>query len=234
MHLFYCPNIDFNSPVLDEQESHHCVKVLRLQVGDSIHVADGKGNLYQANILHAHPKHCSFQIISTQSEVGLLNYQLIMAVAPTKHIDRFEWFIEKAVEIGVSEIYPIYCDHSERKVIKMDRIQSILVSAMKQSLSAFLPKLHNMISFNEFLKTDFNDSQRYIAHCYDLPRTPISQLDRHSESYTLCIGPEGDFSIPEIESAHSKGFAPISLGNRRLRTETAALYALQHIHFLKS
>lgn len=157
-----------------------------------------------------------------------------MAVAPTKQIDRFEWFLEKAVEIGISEIYPLYCDYSERKVIKMDRIQSIMVSAMKQSQSAFLPKIHHLISFTDFLKQDFGNSARYLAHCYDLPKMPIAQITRHAEKYILCIGPEGDFSINEVNSALTAGFEAISLGSRRLRTETAALYALQHVHFLKS
>lgn len=234
MHFFYCPDIDTSAPLLGEQESHHCVKVLRLREGDPIQVADGKGNLFEATILNAHSKHCSFQIIQTTKAVGIPDFNLTMAVAPTKNIDRFEWFIEKAVELGVSEIIPVYCDHSERKMIKMDRIQSIMISALKQSLSAYLPTLHPMMPLLSFVSDFRSGSGNFIAHCYDLPKKPLRRISPDLNHYTICIGPEGDFSQDEVKMAIEAGFEPVSLGSRRLRTETAALYALQLIHFLKS
>jgi 16S rRNA (uracil1498-N3)-methyltransferase len=234
VHFFYTPHIDPSSPVLNEQESHHCVKVLRLKEGDAIQVADGKGNLFHATILLAHPKHCSFSIQKKEINLGKLGFDLEMAVAPTKNIDRFEWFAEKAVELGVTTIYPIICEHSERKIIKPERLTTIMVSAMKQSLSAFLPTLHPAISFTEFLQQNQNKQGNLLAHCYDLPKTPLADIPGNLTRYCLCIGPEGDFSPKEIEQALNLDYQAVSLGNRRLRTETAALYALQHIHFLKS
>lgn len=233
MQLFYTPDIQGNNYQLDETESKHAVRVLRLANGDSIQLIDGKGNFYEARIVDAHPKKCRVEITKTVAEFGKRNHYLHLAVAPTKNIDRFEWFLEKATEIGIDEITPVLCEHSERKVIKDERLEKVIVSAMKQSLKAYLPKLNPLTPIKDLLNSNFQ-GKKFIAHCYDQDKRELkNELDESTDNLVL-IGPEGDFSEEEIQLALSKQFIPISLGESRLRTETAAVVACHTVNLLKS
>ena len=222
MNLFYTPDISGDYHVLEEQESKHVVKVLRLKTGDTINMVDGKGSLYEGVITKI-TRECHVRITNKISEYGKRDYYLHIAVAPTKNIDRIEWFVEKATEIGIDEITPILCEHSERKVIKSDRFEKIMISAMKQSGKAYLPKFNNMISFRELISTSFPYG-KFFAHCYEQEKTPLIKAITGNSSL-IVIGPEGDFSEKEIKDAIASDFKPVSLGNSRLRTETAALVA---------
>ena len=222
MHLFYNPHIQGDSFELEEQESKHAIRVLRLVRDDRVILVDGRGGWYEAAIIDDHPKHCKLQIQSYTPDYRPLSYSLHLAVAPTKNLDRFEWFLEKATEIGISEITPLICRRSERRQVKYERLEKILVSAMKQSLKAYKPKLNNPVSMEEFLRTD-QQGTLGIAHCYPLERKGIKELD-HSGTYTLIVGPEGDFTEEEVSNALKAGYVPFHLGESRLRIETAALY----------
>lgn len=223
MHLFYAPDIASN-PVLPEDESAHAIKVLRLQAGESVCVLDGKGLVCEATIAVPHPKHCVLNSIVSLQLPPVRNYRMHIAIAPTKNMDRLEWFVEKAAEIGIDEISPIFCRFSERKVLKTDRLQKILVSAMKQSKQPFLTRLNEPCSFAE-LVARANDSQKFIAHCHDGQRKLLSHQIQKSSSVLVLIGPEGDFSEQEVQLALDGGFEAVSLGETRLRVETAALVA---------
>jgi 16S rRNA (uracil1498-N3)-methyltransferase len=223
MQLFFEPEIARG--FLSEEESQHAVKVLRLQSGDEISIIDGRGGLHQAEITLAHPKKCGFSIIESKLEYGKRNYKLHIAIAPTKNIDRFEWFVEKAVEIGIDEITPLICRFSERKVLKTDRIEKIIVSASKQSLKAYVPKLNEAISFNDFLKQNHDQSACFIAHCYNNDKQEFRTLIQKQEDILILIGPEGDFSETEVQDSLTKGFKAVSMGSSRLRTETAGVVA---------
>lgn len=223
MTLFYCPTIS-SASVLSEEESQHAVKVLRLQVGDKIVVVDGSGGFYKAQITNPHPKHCGFEIVETKSEFGKRDYKLHIAIAPTKNIERLEWFIEKATEIGIDEITPLVCRFSERKIVKEERLEKIIVSAAKQSLKAYFPKLNPLCTFDEFLKTR-PETQKFIAHCYESDKKLLQSEIQKSSDILILIGPEGDFSKEEIQKAISVGLVPVSLGESRLRTETAGVIA---------
>lgn len=232
MALFYVPNLAAGN-VLPEDESQHAVKVLRLQIGDEISVVDGVGGFYKAQITNPHPKHCGFGIIYSQLEFGKRDYKLHIAIAPTKNIDRLEWFIEKATEIGVDEITPIVCRFSERKIVKEERLEKIIVSAAKQSLKAYFPKLNPLCTFDQLMK-NHKASQKFIAHCYeDDKRLFQTEITKKSDVLIL-IGPEGDFSIEEVQKAISLGFVPVSLGNSRLRTETAGVVACHTVAIMNS
>lgn len=231
MQLFYTPNIPALVFQLDETESKHAVRVLRLISGDHIQLIDGKGNFHEAVIKDAHPKRCQVQIIETQAEFGKRNHYLHMAVAPTKNIDRFEWFLEKATEIGIDEITPILCEHSERKVIKNERLEKVIVSAMKQSLKAYLPKLNPLTPIKDILSAEF-DGNKYVAHCYEQDKRQLKNEATNSNSNLILIGPEGDFSESEIELALQNKFTPVSLGESRLRTETAAVVACHTVNLM--
>lgn len=234
MQLFYQENLTTSSKEIffDKEESRHIAKVLRHKEGDRISITNGKGLWFQAELASAHPKNCWANILHVIHQPEL-PYQLHMAVAPTKNNDRYEWFLEKATEIGVSSITPILCEHSERNVIKPERFEKIMESAMKQSLSAYKPILHAVVSFNEFLRqqNDFS-GQKYIAHCEDLPKTLLVHALGKKEESLILIGPEGDFSSKEIITAAESGYLAVSLGDRRLRTETAALTAVQMVSFV--
>ena len=222
--MFYTPHIS-TSPFLPEEESQHAIKVLRLQTGDRIELIDGKGGYYKAEIVFPHHKRCEVQILEKQTEFQKRPHRLHIAIAPTKNIERLEWFAEKATEIGIDEITPVICQFSERKIIKHDRLEKILISAMKQSLKAYLPKLNEQCAFDEFLKRA-NSGQRFIAHCYnENTKKLLSSLYIPKQDVTILIGPEGDFSTEEVEKALKMGFIPISLGESRLRTETAGVVA---------
>lgn len=226
MQLFIGSEIDSTTLMLTEDESWHCVKVLRKKSGDEISVMDGKGNLYQAKIRIDNPKKIVLDIISKENKPALRNYRLHVAIAPTKNIDRIEWFVEKAVEIGIDEISFLLCKNSERKIIKTDRIQKIAESASKQSLQYYLPKINAMLEYTKFIQQFAAVKNKYIAHCNTSNLPFIGKLvDTKSDSLVL-IGPEGDFTIEEVEKTKAAGFQEISLGKTRLRTETAALYAV--------
>lgn len=228
--IFFTPDI-LSNPELPIEEAQHCIKVLRKKEGDEIFLTDGKGNFFDGKIIQAHPKHCIVDILQTIPYPKQWNFNLHIAFAPTKNIDRIEWFAEKATEIGIDCFSPILCDHSERKEIKAQRIEKILVSAMKQSQKAVLPQLDEMLPFSEFVKQDF-DGQKYIAHCYPGEKPLLKDIYKKGENALILIGPEGDFSEKEVEEAILNGFQPISLGKSRLRTETAALVACHTIHVL--
>lgn len=230
MHLFYDPHIQGDTFKLEEQESKHAIRVLRLVRGDRVILVDGRGTWYEADIVEDHPKRCSLQIVSKTEEYQPLSYKLHLAVAPTKNLDRFEWFLEKAAEIGISEITPIICKRSERKQVKMERLEKILVSAMKQSLKAYKPGLNQPVSLDKFLGSPHEGSLG-IAHCYPLDRKGIQEVDR-SGDYTFLVGPEGDFTEEEVRAALKAGFEPFHLGASRLRTETAAIYITTAISLL--
>lgn len=231
MHIFYTPDIS-RVCEMPEEESLHCAKVLRLVAGDQVRLTDGKGHSYLAEITSPHPKRCAFSIISSIVDDQSRDFALHIAIAPTKNLDRIEWFSEKATEIGLDGLAFLKCRFSERKDIKEERVQKILVSAMKQSLKSTLPQLTAMTPFMAYIQNPFR-GQRFIAHCYDdIPRQPLSAAYQSSANALILIGPEGDFSRDEVEAAIAAGFISVSLGKSRLRTETAALVACQTIHLM--
>ncbi len=232
MQLFYNPDISEHTKQFsfDKEESKHIVKVLRKTTGDYVHISNGKGWLFTAEIAIADIKNCLVTI--TNKELKQKHpYNLHLAVAPTKMNDRYEWFLEKATEIGIDSITPIICEQSERKVIKTDRFEKIIQSAMKQSLHCYLPKLNNAISFKEFINQKFK-GQLFIAHCEESNKKSLKQELKPKQDVTVLIGPEGDFSVKEIEMSVSNGFIPVTLGETRLRTETAALVACHSVAFI--
>jgi len=228
--MFYEPNIK-ETLCLGEEESQHCVQVLRAAIGDKIEITDGQGTLYEAEITNPHRKHCEVRILSAQHPEPLHEGRVHIAIAPTKNIDRFEWFIEKATEMGVDEITPLLCTHSERKTINLDRLQKILIAAAKQSLRTTFPKLNPLTSYQDFISPlKEGVGEVYIAHCeggYDANADKWALKNRltRGHSVVILIGPEGDFSPEEIELAKARGYLPVSLGKARLRTETAGLVA---------
>lgn len=228
MQLFYAPGITSPLYSLDEEESRHCVRVLRLGRGDSIHLTDGRGNLYRCQITDDDPRRCTVRVVSVETQVGELPYRLVLAVAPTKNADRFEWLLEKATEVGVTAFLPLETDHSERRVFKPLRGEKVITAAMKQSLKAYRPDLHPLTPFREAVSAPF-EGRKLIAHC-DAPRSPkgkayLPATLRRGEAAMVLIGPEGDFSPEEIHFALAHGCEEITLGPQRLRTETAGLVA---------
>jgi len=214
----------------DKDESRHIVKVLRKKSGDQLHITNGKGWLFEAELTLADIKYCSVNITS-KSLQDKRTYNLHLAVAPTKMNDRYEWFLEKATEIGIESITPIICDHSERKIIKTERFEKIIQSATKQSLNCYLPKLNAAISFKDFIKQDFKGNL-FIAHCEETGRKSLKNELKPKTDITILIGPEGDFSVKEIETAINNKFIPVTLGETRLRTETAAIVACHSVTFI--
>jgi len=233
MNLFYQPNINENATqiIFDKEESRHLGKVLRKREGDSVHVTNGKGFLFECTLQLVSPKQCLANVIAVTKQEPL-PYLLHLAVAPTKLNDRYEWFLEKATEIGIHAITPIICEHSERKVIKTERYEKILVSAMKQSLKMHLPTLHPAISLSEFLSEPQNEDLKCIAHCEETERILLKNALVPGQSVLLLIGPEGDFSPTEITAALEKDFRAVSLGTSRLRTETAAVVGCHSVAFV--
>ena len=228
MHVFYTPDISTRLE-LPEEEAAHCLRVLRLRPGDEVCLTDGKGAFYRAAIDTVAGKRCTVRLLETKpQEQGWQGY-LHIAMAPTKNIDRTEWFAEKATEIGVNELSFLNCRFSERRVLKLDRIERIVVSAMKQSLKASMPLLDEMADFGRFVRCDF-EGQKFIAHCHEGEKPLLRDMVRPGERALVLIGPEGDFSPEEVEEAVGRGFQPVSLGRSRLRTETAALVALHTLH----
>ncbi|MGY8988602.1 MAG: 16S rRNA (uracil(1498)-N(3))-methyltransferase [Flavobacteriales bacterium] len=227
MQLFYLENPE-NEIILSSEESKHATKVLRKKEGDILDFTDGKGKFYKAEITLADSRKCRLQIVSSEQKEKQHNYHLHIAIAPTKNMERFEWFLEKATEIGIDKITPIICSRSERKVIKTKRCNKILLSAMKQSLKFHLPKLNEPISLTDFLKSNVNGA-KYIAHCEKSEKLELRKVNSKEKNLIL-IGPEGDFSPTEIEMALQNNFKAVSLGTSRLRTETAGIVAVQTIN----
>ena len=233
MNLFYAPGLP-DCTVLPEDEAKHCIQVLRAQNGDTIHLTDGQGNFYNAVIVQAHPKHCKFEIIETIPTPLPWKYLLQIDMAPTKNMERTEWFVEKATETGINTIGFIQCQHSERKELKISRIEKVAIAAMKQTLKASFPAIQEIQPFKVAINQPF-EGQQFIAHCHpDIERTELSRIYRKGSNARILIGPEGDFSSEEIDAALEAGFQSISLGPCRLRTETAALIACQTIHIINS
>lgn len=231
MHLFYIPNISTEIQLLPREESAHCIKVLRLKKGDTVYLTDGLGGLYQTTIIVDHVKKCTLKVIEYQQEVGKKDYRVHLAVAPTKNINRFEWVLEKTTEIGIDEITPLLCTHSERKVIKPDRLNKVITAAMKQSLKTYHPKLNEMISFEKFIQTADTD-QKFIAYCSETYVDHLKDKYPKVKNVIVLIGPEGDFSPAEVKAAIENGYHPVSLGPSRLRTETAAVVACHTVNLV--
>lgn len=235
MQLFYAA--DFTAPeyMLSEEESRHAVKVLRLVEGDTLHITDGRGSLYRCEVVSAHQKHCLVRVVEHFAEFEKLPYRLIMAVAPTKNIDRYEWFLEKATEIGVAEFVPLVSEHSERKVIKAEREEKVITAAVKQSLKAYHPVLAELTPFAKLVKSEFV-GRKFIAHCGDAVREKkyLASTLRKGEDALVLIGPEGDFSPEEVALAVENGFEEITLGTQRFRTETAAVVAVDMVSIVNN
>jgi 16S rRNA (uracil1498-N3)-methyltransferase len=233
MHLFYTPDITGKTYLLSEEVSKNAVRVLRLSKEDTIGLLDGKGGLYTAKIVDDNPKRCSVEILGTeQQEQG--THRIHIAVAPTKNMDRMEWFVEKATEIGIDEITMLHCRNSERPVLKMDRLEKVAVAAMKQSMKTYLPKLNPMMDSEQFAKEFVNsENGKFIAHCSG-ERSELKELIKNTKHNIVMIGPEGDFTEKEINTANQNGFVSVSLGKSRLRTETAALVACHTLNLIHS
>ncbi len=231
MQLFYISDLESDIQELTQEESNHCIRVLRMTEKDELFLTDGKGMLCKAKIISPNNKQCIVQIVERIYDYEKRDHYLHIAVAPTKNMARWEWFLEKAVEVGIDEITPILCEHSERISLKTDRLEKIVIAAMKQSLKTYKPQLNAPIAFMDFLAHPFN-GQKYIAYCDGKERKGLkSTYERHLPTLML-IGPEGDFSTEEITAALSNKFEPVTLGNYRLRTETAALATCFFINFM--
>lgn len=228
---FYAPLIE-QTLMLPESDSQHCVRVLRHRAGDVIDVIDGRGTLYRCRLVDTHTKHTAVEIVERLSQPLTWSYNITIAVAPTKLMDRNEWMVEKLVELGVNRIVPLLCEHSERKEIKLERLEKIAVSAMKQSLKATLPVIDNMMTLKQFTNT-LGDEDRFVAYCdKNIERVLLSHACEQNHDTVVLIGPEGDFSPSEIDMLLKNRFRPVSLGDCRLRTETAAINACDTIHIV--
>lgn len=233
MQLFYDPNIVSSQTTytLNEEESKHCIRVLRLSVDDIIHISDGRGTMFRCRITDPAPKHCTVAIEHIDTDYNQRPYHLTMAVGPTKANERYEWFVEKATEIGVDTIIPVISFQSQRRAVKIERFERIANSAMKQSIKAYMPRIEEAAKFSELIARDF-EGDKFIAHCNeDADIKLLRDLATAKRDTLILIGPEGDFSPEEVEAAREKGFRTISLGNTRMRTETAAVAAV-HTLFL--
>ena len=227
MQLFYAPDITLPEYTLTEEESRHAIKVLRLKTGDTLHITDGVGNLHLCRLISDSAKHCTVRVVESKSEFEKRNYSLTMAVAPTKNIDRYEWFLEKATEIGVDNFVALESEHSERRVIKVEREMKVITAAVKQSLKAYHPTLEDMTDFKKFVSRPFA-GRKFIAHCGEAVKSKsyLASTLNAGENAVILIGPEGDFSAEEVRTAVGNGFEEITLGTQRFRTETAAVMAV--------
>lgn len=235
MQLFYASDITPPQYTLSAEESRHAVRVLRLGVGDTLYITDGRGNLHRCRVLSDSDKHCTVAVEQTITEFEKRPYKLTMAVAPTKNIDRYEWFLEKATEIGVDRFVALETEHSERKVIKPEREMKVITAAVKQSLKAYHPELEDMTKFKQFVTRPF-DGRKFIAHCADavVCKSYLASTLKASEDVLILIGPEGDFSAEEVALAVENGFEEITLGTQRFRTETAAVMAVAMVSVVNS
>ena len=230
MQLFFTENIKDQIALFTEEEARH-VQVLRKKIGDVLHFVDGVGGMYEGEIIDVSKKQCTLSILQHTPAYNQRNVRLHIGIAPTKNINRLEWFLEKATEIGIDEITPLLCDRSERKKIRVDRLNKILLSAMKQSVKAFLPKLNELTDYQSFIKND-NEDEKFIAYCNDDDLKHLKEEYSTSRNVTILIGPEGDFSQKEIELALQNDYRGVSLGKSRLRTETAGVVACHTISIL--
>jgi len=232
MQIFYAPDITGDSYTLNEIESKHIIRVLRMKRGSSVRLIDGSGNLYEGVVENPDQRECTITITDIIKDFEKRNYSLHLAISPLKNPDRFEWFIEKSVEIGVDEITPLICHNSEKQGIKPERINNIIISAMKQSLKATRTILNPPRRFGDFIRSSYSASWM-IAHCNEkFSRSKITEVYSKNENAVILIGPEGDFSEDEIRDATYNGFAGVHLGNSRLRTETAGVAACHSIYFI--
>ncbi len=232
MQIFYAPGIEGDTYILDEKESRHCIKVLRMSAGSTVRVIDGKGNLYEGVIDNPDPKKCTIILNSVTRDFEKRNYKLHIAISPVKNQERFEWFVEKSVEIGIDKITPLICKNTEKQSIKPERLNGIIVSAMKQSLKAGKTILNEVTVFEDFIKTDFR-AKKLIGHCSSsIKRNKIDRVYEKGDNAVIMIGPEGDFSNSEIDMAIKFGFSPVHFGSSRLRTETAGIAACYSIYFI--
>jgi 16S rRNA (uracil1498-N3)-methyltransferase len=232
MQIYNAPDIKGGFHILDQNESKHLIKVLRMRKGSEVMLIDGKGNLFGGIIEDADPKQCGIRIISSVEGFEKRNYRLHIAISPLKNTERFEWFIEKCVEIGIDEITPMLCRNTEKTSVREDRMNNLIISAMKQSLKAFRPEFHNPVDFNEFISYP-SGARKMIAHCHkDFQRKKISDVYSRNEDAIILIGPEGDFTTEEVEKASAAGFENIHLGPSRLRTETAGIAACHSVYFI--
>jgi 16S rRNA (uracil1498-N3)-methyltransferase len=235
MHQFYFPDLSSSQLQLSEEESKHAVRVLRLQPGDEVELSDGRGTKARAVVAENHPKRCTLDVISREMLPTGRNFTLHLAVAPTKNSDRTEWLVEKITELGIDAITLLDCEHSERSTFRLDRLEKLAVSAMKQSQQAWMPVITGPVTFSQFLQEVPAGVQCFIAHCVsEAERIPLSKATKPGGDVVIFIGPEGDFSAAEIEAALQHGAKPVSLGNTRLRTETAAFSACAAVHFVNS
>jgi 16S rRNA (uracil1498-N3)-methyltransferase len=224
MQLFYLDTPGTGIITLSEEESGHAIRVMRLQAGSHIHLVDGQGGFYEARITDAHAKKCKAEVLSRQEEFGKQPYSIHLAIAPTKNSDRNEWMVEKAVEIGVNEITFLLTDRTERRQLKTDRLEKIAMSAMKQSIKAYLPRINGLVAYSKFINTE-RTCVNYIAHLAEGERHSLVRTAQPKQDYCILIGPEGDFTPEEVTSALQNRFLPVTLGTHRLRTETAGIVA---------
>ncbi|NCE72025.1 16S rRNA (uracil(1498)-N(3))-methyltransferase [Odoribacter sp. Z80] len=231
MYLFYAPDIEGDYYTLNAEESRHCIRVLRFTEGESVSLVDGKGNWYNAVVERPELKGCGVRVTEKIENHGQRPFHLHLAVAPTKNIDRTEWMLEKCTEMGIDEITLLHTAHSERKVVKDERLEKVLVSAMKQSLKAYLPRLNPMVDFRQMV-TEECSAQKFIAHCCPGEKKRLDEVYQPGRDAVILIGPEGDFSTEEVALAEANGFIAISLGTSRLRTETAGIVACHSINFM--
>ncbi len=232
MNLFYCPDILETRAVLSAEESAHCIRVLRMRLGDSLNLIDGKGHLYEGIIEEPDPSKCRVTITRKEIMPPQRKSKLHIAIAPTKSIDRFEWFVEKAIEIGIDEITPVICQRSERRSIKTDRLDRLVISTMKQAKVFHKPEIHMPISFPGFIALQVNYASKIIAHCNESEKYDIKRILYPEKNITVLIGPEGDFTPDEIKCATDAGFIPADLGQNRLRTETAGILVCSAFNFI--
>jgi 16S rRNA (uracil1498-N3)-methyltransferase len=232
MQIFYVPDIKGSTCVMDENESRHSIRVLRMTKGDKLNIVDGKGSLYEGIISDPDPSGCGLTITSVIKNFEKRGYKLSIAISPVKNQERFEWFVEKSVEIGVDEITPVICRNTEKPGIKRERLNNIIISAMKQSVKAFRPLLNDPVAFTEFVNSD-PAGIKMIAHCHpSYERNKIDRVYSKNKDAVILIGPEGDFSEDELDLAFRNGFKSVHFGSSRLRTETAGVAACHSIYFI--
>jgi 16S rRNA (uracil1498-N3)-methyltransferase len=224
MNVFYAPSADQGFAILSDEESRHCVKVLRMRPGEEVFLTDGKGGWFSGVLAEADPRACLVQVREARMAYRERPVRLHIAVAPTKQTDRLEWFLEKATECGIDEVTPVICEKSERTVVKPERLERVLLTAMKQSLRAYLPRLNPARPLAEFLESD-QQGEKFIAHCREGEKKGLLQDCPPGRDVLVLIGPEGDFTAGEVELALGQAYRPVSMGPHRLRTETAALTA---------
>jgi len=225
MQIFYCANVSDGRALFSREESGHCLKVLRMRRGESLSFTDGKGTLYEGVISDDNPEGMTVTVTSAVSRYGRRNYRIHIAISPLKNEDRLEWFIEKAVETGIDEITPLICNRTEKKKIRRERLENLILSATKQSVRCYLPHLNEPVPFNEFIKSPYTGKKLIASYDPDIVRTAITSSFCRDEEVTILIGPEGDFTSDELTNAITAGFVPVHIGSSRLRTETAGVAA---------